>query len=115
MKIDSKAGIKTQAILNFTLYSSLCLLTFYIYLYKRIGKLTEKYFHITMFAMLSLVYFCAIFDNSIKLLSLSYESTRLSLGYWIMSQLQYCVNCLVHSVFAVKYWGLARKVQNLAY
>jgi hypothetical protein len=73
------------------------------YLIMRIVNLKEKKFHLMMFVILQICYTSAILD-----FLMLYYKEYIAAGYFF--ETYYMSDEIVHSIFAIKYWSLSRKI-----
>ena len=110
----------SQAWLNIILYTILTGANLY-YFIVAILKLNEKQFHLGMLTLLQLTYLSTMIANGLKWRlagaianedASNYHSKQL-LVYWTFTYLFYSFNVIAHSVFVIKYWVLAKKIESI--
>ncbi len=87
----------------YVLYTSLSIFNF-TYLLIRIIKLNQKKFHFLMFGILQTCYCCYILEY----VTVDYNYTFA----FCFNEFWYLSNEMVHSIFAIKYWVLSRKISE---
>ena len=100
-----------------TFFLGISVFNVYVYLVKRILKLENKNFHLMMFTCLQVCYLSAFLSNA-AYLWLIYNTDdnaleSIKMLYRVSFLIYWMLNVTAHSIFALKYWVLSKKVRSL--
>ncbi len=106
------------AIITFVIIAPLLIVS-YIFYVKRVLQLNIKGFHITMIVLIGVCYLLNFVENILSILYFKHCETTLSYSkrYYDADQLFQVLaksaSYITHSIFAIKYWILARQVEDI--
>ena len=89
-----------------------------VYLYKRILKIEVKCFHLMMFTLLEILFFtyivtAAIYPSLLSEPPATFDERRKKRIAVIFFSIAWLLDSIIHSIFAVKYWVLSRKIREI--